>query len=115
MTPDALHTLTAICTVLEKVGTWPLGTMVLAVMIGPWMFAFIMSRAQEKRFNEMKVMYESNVKLVEAYEALAGTLTDVITLNTAKWQETGDSVKSNQYCPLLRVEKKRVEVGSNEH
>jgi Zn ribbon nucleic-acid-binding protein len=100
----------ALITIFAKIGTGPLITVVIVVFLGPWIFSLIHAWNQAKRFDTMKAMYENNVKLVECYEGLAKDQRDVITLNTAKWQETGDSVKANQYCPLLRVTKTRVEV-----
>lgn len=109
MTPDAIHTLTAISTLLERIGTWPLGTVLLAVLIGPWVFSYVISRANERRFEAVKQMYESNVKLVESFDRITKMQQDMISLNTAKWSEAIDKIDMNQYCPLTRTKKQRVE------
>ncbi len=109
MTPETAHTLAAIATIIDKLGALPIGTLLIVIVFGPWIFSFIMSRVQEKRFDAMKAMYKSNVKLVEAYAKLADGLNDVITLNTAKWSEAIDKINANQYCPLARVKKVRME------
>ncbi len=109
MAPDALHTLTAICSVLEKVGTWPIGTVLLIVLIGPWVFAMIVSRAEERRVEALKQMYESNVELVKDYHKLAEDLTETVRLNTAQWSSALGKIDTNQFCPLNRTKKHTME------
>lgn len=60
---------------------------------------------------EIRDMYRNNVNLVEGYESIAKDLHNVVVLNIQHLQSMEDSVESNQYCPLLRVEKKKIEVG----
>jgi uroporphyrinogen-III decarboxylase len=105
MTPETAHTLTAIATIIEKVGTLPIGTLLIVIIFGPWIFSFLMERAQEKRFEAMKEMYENNITLVKSFNKLADVLNDVVTLNTAKWSEATDKINTNQYCPMARVKK----------
>lgn len=59
---------------------------------------------------ETRKMYESNVKLVEGYESVAGDLKDIVVLNTRCLTQLSDEVRQNQYCPMVRVEKKSVTV-----
>jgi excinuclease UvrABC ATPase subunit len=107
MTPETAQAIGAIATIVEKLGALPVGSMFIVIVFGPWIFSFIMSRVQEKRFDAMKEMYKNNVKLVESFDKLASGLNDVVTLNTAKWSEAIDKINSNQYCPLARVKKVR--------
>ena len=109
MTPETAHTLAAIATIIDKLGALPIGTLLIVIVFGPWIFTFVMERAHEKRITAMEAMYKSNVKLVEAYAKLADGLNDVITLNTAKWSEAIDKINANQYCPLARVKKVHME------
>jgi Asp-tRNA(Asn)/Glu-tRNA(Gln) amidotransferase C subunit len=109
MSPETAQAISAVATIIDKLGTLPLGTLLIIVLFGPWMFSFIMSRLQEKRFEAVKEMYESNVKLVEEYRELATTLNDIVTLNTAKWSETLEKIDTNQFCPMTRVKKQRME------
>lgn len=106
---DAAAAITAICQLVEKVGTWPLASLIFLIVIGPWIMSFLVSHAQEKRFEKVTEMYKNNVKLVESYSKLAELQHDVITLNTAKWQEAIDGIKTNQYCPNNRTQKIRME------
>lgn len=55
---------------------------------------------------EIRRMYESNVKLVQGYEGLAHDLKDVVIMNTQAMQKISDNVKTNQFCPMVRLEKK---------
>lgn len=109
MTPETAQAIGAIATIVEKLGALPVGSMFVVIVFGPWIFSFIMSRVQEKRFDAMKEMYKNNVKLVESFDKLASGLNDVVTLNTAKWSEAIDKINANQYCPLARVKKVRME------
>jgi len=57
---------------------------------------------------EARRMYESNVRLVEAYDKLGGDLKDLIVLNTRCLTGLSDEIKQNQYCPMVRVKKEQV-------
>jgi len=56
--------------------------------------------------DEQRAMYMSNVKLVESYLNLARDLKDVIIMNTQAMTRIADSINTNQYCPMVRLEKK---------
>lgn len=62
--------------------------------------------------DELRGMYKSNVKLVESHEALATDLKDVVIMNTTAMTRLGDDINRNQYCPMVRVEKKNIGVGA---
>ena len=109
MTPETVSAINAVCSLLERIGTWPVGTVLLIVLFGPWIMAFWVSRSQEKRFDAMKDMYESNVKLVKGYEQLSGGLQDSVMLNTAKWTQAIEKIDTNQFCPVHRTKKIRME------
>lgn len=55
---------------------------------------------------ETRRMYESNVKLVKSYEELAKDLKDVVILNTQAMTRLKDDIRSNQFCPHVRLEKR---------
>ncbi len=69
----------------------------------------VMNR-HEKFMEEIRRMYESNVKLVDAYEDLASDLKDVVIMNTQAMTRVCDDISQNQFCPALRVDKKTVKV-----
>jgi len=58
---------------------------------------------------EIKKLYENNVRLVEDYsltckrlEGLYGETLSVISLNTQTQTHLVESIKNNQFCPLVR-------------
>lgn len=61
---------------------------------------------------EARRMYESNVKLVKTYENLASDLKDVVVLNTQAMTRLSDEIRQNEFCPMQRVNKKRVIKGA---
>ena len=50
--------------------------------------------------------YEDNVRLVTHYEELARDLKDVVMMNTQAMTQNYQAIKTNQYCPQVRLEKK---------
>jgi hypothetical protein len=64
---------------------------------------------------EIRRMYEDNVRLVEShdalnrnYAALASDLKDAYIMTAQINQRLADSIESNQYCPMVRLEKKSI-------
>lgn len=106
MTPEQIAALTAISTIISKVGTWPIGSIVAAVVFGPWVVMFFISRAMEKRHEAALQMYQDNVKLVQAYEKVAEGLQDIIVLSTQTMTQVKASVDANLYCPMMRKDPK---------
>lgn len=64
-----------------------------------------------KDMEDMRRMYEDNVKLVESWEDVSGDMKDIIIMNTQAFQRLSDDIEQNQFCPQMRVEKKTVKVG----
>lgn len=83
MTPEQISVVTAVANIVEKMGTWPIGTLLLVVQLGPWVGMWLFTRIIEQRFRQISAMYEENVKLVKNYERLAEEQADTIRLNTA--------------------------------
>jgi hypothetical protein len=109
MNPETAQLIAAIVSLLEKGAAAPLGIACLFILFGPWMFTYIINRSVDKRFEAMKQMYQSNVKLVDCYEKLATRQDETIILNTAKWTEVSEEIKTNQFCPMNRTKKHRME------
>ena len=61
-----------------------------------------MITTQEKRFDEVVRMYESNVLLVKGYERYTGDMADIIALVTQVMTKLGGQIENNMYCPLVR-------------
>lgn len=64
----------------------------------------ILKKYKEDMENQRQ-MYESNAALVKSYEGLAGSLKDVVILNTQAITRQCDLIANNQYCPNVRLRK----------
>ena len=106
MTPDQLAALTAIAAIFSKVGTWPIGSIVAAVVFGPWIMMGIIARGMEKRHEAAIQMYTENVKLVVSFEKLAESLQSIIVLSTQTMTGVKDRIDNNLFCPLMRKDQR---------
>ena len=59
-----------------------------------------------KHMEEIRRMYESNVRLVQAYDSVAKDLKDTVIINTQVMTRLTDDIRNNQYCPRVRLEKR---------
>ncbi len=105
MTPEHISLLTATAAILEKVGTLPIGSIILTIFLCPWVALLIVSRSMEKRHNLAEKnheaalrMYESNVRLVERYEKIAGEQVDTIRLSTSATVELTTFLRERVPC-----------------
>jgi len=109
MTPDQIAVVTAIANLLREISGWPLGTLLLFIIIGPWVIALVLTYTQgkrfERRFEEVVRMYENNVSLAERQEEVARDLREVVIMNTQAMTKACDAINSNQFCPMVRLEK----------
>jgi hypothetical protein len=85
---------------------WPFGLMLFLFLIGPWILALLIAYLQKRRFEAVVDMYEKNVSLVEKYEKVASDLKDVIILHTQTTTTLIRDIRTNQYCPAVRLEKR---------
>ena len=69
------------------------------------MLSLIIAYSHKKRFEQVVRMYEENVKLVEKYEIVAGDLKDIVILNSQRNQKLSEDIRTNQYCPAVRLKK----------
>jgi len=67
-------------------------------------------KQHEQYMGEIRRMYENNIELVKGYRDLAKDLKDLIVMNTEVITKQTSAIKQNQFCPVLRVEKKQIEV-----
>ncbi|MBI5634873.1 MAG: hypothetical protein HZA15_15505 [Nitrospirae bacterium] len=113
MTADQVAAITAIAAIFKQIGTWPIGTVFMVVMVGPWIVMVIVAWLQEKRFVSLAnghekrfeavvKMYEANVQLVKGYDAIAKNLQDLVIMATQTMTQVSDSVTHNLFCPLVR-------------
>lgn len=110
MTPEQISIINTVALILERIGTWPVGTVLVAVAFGPWVMMYFIARGQEKRFDAVAQMYKDNVKLVEQYEKLAKGLQEMIVWCTQTMTGVKDIAENNLYCPIVRKGAKQKEV-----
>ncbi len=60
-----------------------------------------------KDMAEQRKMYESNVSLCKDFASVTNDLRDIVTLNIQAMTECKDAVNQNQFCPIIRVSKKK--------
>lgn len=106
MTPDQISVIALFVQLISGVKGWPIGIIIFAIVIGPWMAAFLLVHFQARRFETVVKMYENNVTLVKDYAKLAEDLHDVVIMNTQTMTRLVDCIKTNQYCPAVRLEKR---------
>jgi hypothetical protein len=106
MSPGELSTIASFVKIISSVSGWPFGMIIFVIVIGPWVSAFLLVYLQSRRFEKVVTMYKNNFKLVEDYAHLATDLHDVVIMNTQAMTRLVDSIKTNQYCPAVRLEKK---------
>jgi len=98
MSPEQIAALTAIAAIVSKIGTWPIGSILIVWSLAPWIVMIFLHWAQEKRFKAVIRMYESNVKLVVSYEKLANENADTIRLSTAAVVDLTTYLKTRAPC-----------------
>ncbi len=111
MTPEQVSIINTVAMILDKIGTWPIGTILFMIVIGPWAVMVFIAMGQEKRFKATKRMYENNVELVKAYESVAKNLQEIVIFNTQIMTQVKDRIDSNLFCPVFKQQTKKTEVG----
>lgn len=109
MTPDQLVAVKAVADILKQMGSWPIGSLLIVAFLGPWVFAFMTSRANDKRLEAAIKMYEENVQLVRDYKDLvqAGqrtveTYQELVIHTTQVLTTVRNIAENNLYCPWVR-------------
>jgi hypothetical protein len=117
MNPEHIALINTLAFVMEKMGSWPVGTLAFVVVIGPWVLAFFLTRSQEKRFDAVRHMYEKNVQLVKSFESIADNLQDLVIMNTQAMDGVSSAMRNNLFCPLVRsrIRTDLTEEGKEEH
>jgi hypothetical protein len=105
MTPEQIAALPIIVSLIEKIGSWPIGIILLSIVICPYIFQWFDSCRRDKQqaaamkiFEATKRMYEDNVVLVENYAKMANDHVDTIRLSTAATQELTTYLKTRVPC-----------------
>lgn len=107
MTPEQIAALTAIAAIVAKVGTWEIGSVIFAIVFGPWMMMYFVSRSMERRLEAALRMYENSNKLVQKYDKIAGEQVDTIRLSTSATVELTRFLRDRTPCFQLISDKQR--------
>lgn len=102
MTPQDVAAFTALASLVKEIGTWPLGTIMVLVTLGPWIGMLLITYIQGKRHAAVVKMYEDNVVLVKTTQSLALGMQDIVVLSTQTMTQVKSAVEANLYCPLMR-------------
>ena len=98
MTPDQISGLTAIAAIVSQIGTWPIASILAAIVFGPWIVMGFGLRSIEKRHSAVVEMYERNVILVKDYEILSAEQADTIRLSTSAIMELTTFLRTRVPC-----------------
>jgi len=98
MSPEQISALTAIAAIVSKVGTWPIGSVAIAIVFGPWVMMYFAARSMERRLAAAIRMYENSNKLVERYDKMAIEHVDTIRLSTAATVELTQYLRGRVPC-----------------
>lgn len=101
MTPDQIAALTAVATTISEMGKWPIGSLLVAVVFGPWIIMGFVSWSMSKRHSAAMQMYENNIELVKSYERMASEQADTIRLSTAATTELTTYLRTKTPCHQL--------------
>lgn len=58
-----------------------------------------------QHFEALKRMYENNAELLKRHQSLSEDMKDIVVMNTQALTALNDSIRSNEYCPLVRTKK----------
>jgi hypothetical protein len=92
MSVEQVAVLTALASLLEKIGGWPLGLIVFVVIVGPWILSVFLAWIQQKRIDVVVEMYKNNVKLLEKDQELSCDLKDIVIMNTTAMTRLVDRI-----------------------
>jgi hypothetical protein len=68
--------------------------------------AAVMERYQ-RDMTEQREMYRANASLCRDFAGIAADLRDIVTLNIQTMTQLNDSVRGNQFCPMIRIHKEK--------
>ena len=120
MGPDQIATMNSVSQLIQVVGTLPIGTLLVLVTVGPWITMVFLSfnnrahidriiKENAQQYEGVVKMYESNVRLVESYEAVVkqsqqqlDLQQELIMQNVKGFTELKGRIDNNLFCPWVR-------------
>jgi hypothetical protein len=61
----------------------------------------------QRDMTEQREMYRNNASLCRDFASIATDLRDIVTLNIQSMTQVNESVKGNQFCPMMRIREDR--------
>ena len=109
MSPEQIAALTAATTLIERLGTAPVGVVIAFVVLAPWVIMALVVIYQNRRFEAVVKMYENNfaqtetcTRLAEGFAETAKGFRELVTWTTTEVTEVKAAVLSNMHCPIIR-------------
>ncbi len=109
MTPAERATLAAFTSIMEQLSTAPVGTLIVIVLLAPWLVLGVVTIYQNRRFEAVVKMYENNfiqtetvAKLADGFSEMAKGYRELVTWTTQEVTEVKQAVLTNMHCPIIR-------------
>lgn len=122
MSPGEITAFTnSLATLIGVAGTTPIVTLLLGVMLAPWLVLVIISIFQHRRFEAVVTMYNNNFAQVEVTQGLAKDYKDMasgeremVVWAASEVSAMKASIEGNMNCPLIRKNAKPKDI-QDEH
>lgn len=109
MTPAEQAALAALAEVMKMLSSAPVGSLVVTVLLAPWFVLAVVTLYQNRRFEAVVKMYESNYAqtegfkaLTEGYAEMAKGFRELVVWTTSVSTEVKQAVLTNMNCPLIK-------------
>ncbi len=104
MSAEQIAALTAIAQIVKTIGAWPVGLVILVAVIGPWVFAAIGARNQDRRIETVAQLYRDSTtkneermrKVLEHYREDVASIKQLYENNVGLVKDYDRALKENQ-------------------
>lgn len=110
MSPEQITALMkSLVALVQATGAAPIVSLILLVLLGPWLVLAIISIFQHRRFEAVVTMYNNNFAQVEVTQGLAKDYKDMadgeremLIWTTSEITAMKTAIEGNMHCPLIR-------------
>lgn len=109
MSPEQIAGLKAVADIISTLGAMPLASLLSLLILSPWVVMIWSTWQQNKRFEAVAEMYETNAQLVvdyqelvKGYKAIVEGQQDLIIHTTQVLTGVKSVAENNLYCPMVR-------------
>ena len=122
MSPEQITALIhSLASLIGVTGATPVVTLILGVLLAPWLVLVIISIFQHRRFEAVVTMYNNNFQQVEGIKDLAGEYKDLakddrelVVWTTTEVQSMRAVIENNMHCPLIRKNAKPKDINDGQ-